>query len=151
MADLYTLFSMRVVLIVLGTVAGLVGIVVIGFVLLIARHSSNVAKNAVKLESEFALGRNVEKILDRALELGAKEIDFQTIDGSTIYANDNELNLPEVRKDYPQRVREIRDALGKHVDYRIRFILPGFMVERWIVWFEVRDGKIAKVESRHVD
>lgn len=142
---------MRVVLIVLGTVAGIVGIVVIGFVLLIARHSSNVAKNAVKLESEFALGRNVEKILDRALELGAKEIDFQTIDGSSIYANDNELNLPEVRKDYPQRVLEIRDALGKHVDYRIRFILPGFMVERWIVWFEVRDGKIAKVESRHID
>ncbi|MDZ4082955.1 MAG: hypothetical protein U1E10_08470 [Bdellovibrionales bacterium] len=142
---------MRVLLIVLGSVAGIVGIVVIGFVLLIARHSSNVAKNAVTLESEFALGRNVEKILDRALELGAKEIDFQTIDGSTIYANDNELNLPEVRKDYPQRVREIRDALGKHVDYRIRFILPGFMVERWIVWFEVRDGKIAKAESRHVD
>ena len=142
---------MRVVLIVLSSVAGIVGIIVIGFMLLIARHSSNVAENAVRLESEYPLGRNVEKILDRALELGAKEIDFQTIDGSTIYANDNELNLPEVRKDYPQKVREIRDALGKHVDYRIRFILPGFMVERWIVWFEVREGKIAKVESRHVE
>lgn len=142
---------MRVVLIVLGSIAGLVGVVVIGFMLLIARHSSNVARNAVKLEAEYALGRNVEKILDRALELGAKEIDFQTVDGSTIYANDNELHVPEVRKAYPQRVREIRDALGKHVDYRIRFILPGFMVERWIVWFEVREGKIAKVESRHVD
>jgi hypothetical protein len=147
----YTLFSMRVVLIVLGSIAGLVGVVVIGFMLLIARHSSNVARNAVKLEAEYALGRNVEKILDRALELGAKEIDFQTVDGSTIYANDNELHVPEVRKAYPQRVREIRDALGKHLDYRIRFILPGFMVERWIVWFEVREGKIAKVESRHVD
>ncbi|MBN8540807.1 MAG: hypothetical protein J0L82_10515 [Deltaproteobacteria bacterium] len=142
---------MRVVLIVLGSIAGLVGVVVIGFMLLIARHSSNVARNAVKLEAEYALGRNVEKILDRALELGAKEIDFQTVDGSTIYANDNELHVPEVRKAYPQRVREIRDALGKHLDYRIRFILPGFMVERWIVWFEVREGKIAKVESRHVD
>lgn len=142
---------MRVVLIVLGSIAGLFGVVVIGFMLLIARHSSNVARNAVKLEAEYALGRNVEKILDRALELGAKEIDFQTVDGSTIYANDNELHVPEVRKAYPQRVREIRDALGKHVDYRIRFILPGFMVERWIVWFEVREGKIAKVESRHVD
>ncbi len=148
---MYTLFSMRVVLIVLGSVAGIVGIVVIGFALLIARHSSNVAENAVKLESEYPLGRNVEKILDRALELGAREIDFQTIDGSTIYANDNELNPPEVRKDYSHRVLEIRDAIGKQLDYRIRFILPGFMVERWIVWFEVREGKIAKVESRHVE
>jgi hypothetical protein len=142
---------MRVVLIVLGSVAGIVGIAIIGFMLLIARHSSNVAENAVRLESEYPLGQKVEKILDRALELGAKEIEFQTIDGSTIYANDNELHVPEVRKDYTGKVREIRDALGKNVDYRIRFVLPGFMVERWVVWFEVREGKIAKVESRHVE
>jgi len=147
----YTLFDMRVVLIVLGSVAGIVGIAIIGFMLLIARHSSNVAENAVRLESEYPLGQKVEKILDRALELGAKEIEFQTIDGSTIYANDNELHVPEVRKDYTGKVREIRDALGKNVDYRIRFVLPGFMVERWVVWFEVREGKIAKVESRHVE
>lgn len=148
---MYTLFDMRVVLIVLGSVAGIVGIAIIGFMLLIARHSSNVAENAVRLESEYPLGQKVEKILDRALELGAKEIEFQTIDGSTIYANDNELHVPEVRKDYTGKVREIRDALGKNVDYRIRFVLPGFMVERWVVWFEVREGKIAKVESRHVE
>jgi hypothetical protein len=61
------------------------------------------------------------------------------------------LNLPDIRKDFPKKLHEIRDGLGKHVDYRIRFILPGFMAERWIVWFEVRDGKIAKVESRYVE
>lgn len=142
---------MKFVLIALGSIAGIIGLVIIGFVILIARHSSNVAKNAVKLESEYALGKSVEKIIDRAIELGAKEIDFQTTEGISIYANDNELNLPEIRKDYPQKLKEIRDALEKHVDYRIRFIFPGFMIERWVVWFEVRDSKVTKAESRHID
>ncbi len=142
---------MKIVLIVIGSLTSLIVFAVIGFVLLIMRHSSNVAQNAAVLESEYATGHKVEKILDRALELGAKEIDFQTIDGTSIYANDNEINLPEIRKDYPEKVRAIRETLEKSADYRIRFILPGFMLERWIVWFEVRDGKIAKVETRYVD
>jgi hypothetical protein len=151
MPEVYTLFVMRVFVMGIGICAAIVGIIVIVFVGLIVRHSSNVAKNALKLESEYTVGRNVEKILDRAIELGAKEIDFQTVDGSTIYANDNELHVPEIRKDYSKRISEIRSALAQNADYRIRFTIPGFMVERWVVWFEVRDRKIAKVENRYVD